>query len=88
MEDVLIAENKANKTIVTSYAISLNEFYDLLGLPPKKEYDELGWSISMMCEAYWQEWLEFDHEEAEMDDGTKYYILYMPLQPMPEYLEE
>ena len=87
MEAVKQAENDINKVMVTECGASLNEFYEMLGLSPKDEYSELGWSVPMMEDTYWHPWIEFDHRKVVMDDGLECYILAMPLEPFVDYLE-
>lgn len=40
------AENEINRRLLSEDRVSLNEFYDELGLPPVDMGDELGWSAS------------------------------------------
>lgn len=87
MENVMQAEYDINKIMVTDYGASLNEFYELLGLPTKDEYEELGWSTPMMEETYWHPWIEFNHRKVVMDDGLECHIIEMPFEPFIEYLE-
>lgn len=87
MKDVMQAEYEINRILTTGWGASLNEFYELLGLPGIVEYDELGWSVTMMEEMYWHAWIEFNHRKVVMDDGTECYVLEMPLAPFVDYLE-
>ena len=87
MKDVMQAEYEINKILTTGWGASLNEFYELLGLPGIVEYDEFGWSVTLMEEMYWHAWIEFNHRKVVMDDGTECYVLEMPLEPFVDYLE-
>lgn len=87
MEDVKQAEYDINRIMVTDCGASLNEFYELLGLPAKDEYEELGWSTPMMEETYWHPWIEFDHRKMLTGDGNECYIIEMPFEPFIEYLD-
>lgn len=40
------AENIINRDMRDEMYVSLNDFYDLIGLPPTKEGDNLGWNIN------------------------------------------
>ena len=92
-EAVMWAQYETNRALFTNYAVSLNEYYDFLGLEERPEYDLVGWSCGKMEETYWHPWIEFDHEEiiidgdSEYDEGLKCTIINMPLEPFMDYLE-
>ena len=87
------AQYEVNKLLSVNYAVGLNEYYDLLGLEEKPEYEMLGWSRGQMEEMYGHPWIEFEHEEiildgdSEYDEGLKCTIINMPLSPFVDYLE-
>lgn len=91
-EDVLRAEYMTNRALYVNGAVSLNEYYEFLGLDPKPEYEELGWSCGQIEEMYWHTWIEFDHSETILDedadgrDGLVATIINMPLPPYIDYL--
>ena len=92
-EHVMRAQYEVNRSLFVNYAVGLNEYYDLLGLEEKPEYEMLGWSCGQMEEMYWHPWIEFEHEEiildgdSEYDEGLKCTIINMPLSPFVDYLE-
>lgn len=92
-EHVMWAQYEVNRSLSVNYAVGLNEYYDLLGLEEKPEYEMLGWSCGQMEEMYWHPWIEFEHEEiildgdSEYDEGLKCTIINMPLSPFADYLE-
>lgn len=92
-EAVLWAEYETNRSMFVNYAVGLNEFYELVGLEPLPEYESLGWSCGQIEEAYWHPWIEFNHEEtiidgdSEYNEGMKCTIIYMPFDPLIDYLE-
>ena len=92
-EAVIWAEYETNRAMFVNYAVGLNEFYNLLGLEELPEYESLGWSCGQIEEMYWHPWIEFDHEEAIIDEdsddngGMKCTIIYMPFDPFIDYLE-
>ena len=66
---VLQAENEVNRQMITYGFVSLNDFYDFLGLEPYDGGDTIGWSV---CEGY--QWLDFyNHKEIieEPSDGSE-----------------
>ena len=92
-EHVLWAEYETNRALFVNYAVGLNEFYDLVGLDPLPEYENIGWSCGRMEETYWHPWIEFDHEDTTVDDadeghaGLECTIINLPLSPFMDYLE-
>ena len=92
-EAVIWAQYETNRSLYVNYAVGLNEYYDLLGLEEKPEYEMLGWSCGQMEEMYRHPWIEFDQEEvildgdSEYEEGLKCTIIHMPLEPFAEYLE-
>lgn len=91
-ERVLQAEYETNRALYVNGAVSLNEYYEFLGLDPKPEYEDLGWSCGQIEEMYWHNWIEFDHEETVLDEdhngdaGLVCTIIHMPLPPYIDYL--
>lgn len=92
-EHVMRAQYEVNRSLFVNYAVGLNEYYDLLGLKEKPEYEMLGWSCGQMEKMYGHPWIEFEHEEitldgdSEYDEGLKCTIINMPLSPFVDYLE-
>lgn len=92
-EHVMRAQYEVNRSLFVNYTVGLNEYYDLLGLEEKPEYEMLGWSCGQMEEMYGHPWIEFEHEEiildgdSEYDEGLKCTIINMPLSPFVDYLE-
>ena len=92
-EAVMWAQYEVNRSLFVNYAVGLNEYYNLLGIEEKPEYEMLGWSCGQMKETYRHPWIEFDHEEivldgdSEYEEGLKCTIISMPLVPFVDYLE-
>lgn len=91
-EKVLRAEYETNRALYVNGAVSLDEFYDFLGIDPGMSCDDLGWSCGQIEEMYWHNWIEFDHEETILDEdsdgnaGLVCTIIHMPLPPYIDYL--
>ena len=85
IEDVQRAEYRLNRTLVMRDYVYLNEFYEMLGIPPLESGYELGWSKGACLSHYWQEWLDFNHEKVVMDDGLECYIITMQEEPIPNF---
>ena len=90
---VMMALYEANRRMVVNYSVSLNELYGLLGLETKPEYDNLGWSDTMLSEMYWSQWIDFGLEETVIEEETEYSegvectILYMHMDPVVDYVD-
>lgn len=85
-ETILRAEYEINKLISINGGASLNEYYELVGLP-KVDYGEyLGWSAAQMYETYWDNWVHFHHTKVALDDGLECWIIDYT-EPFADYLE-
>ena len=91
-ETVIQAQYETNRALIVNNSVSLNEYYKILGLERKAEYESLGWSCSQIEEMYGHPWIEFDHEETTIDEesdyseGLKCTIIYFPIEPVMDYL--
>lgn len=90
-EAVLRAQYEINRSMFVNYAVGLNEYYELLGLETRPEYETLGWACGQIEEMYWHPWIEFDNEEtiidgdSEHNEGMKCTIVHMPFEPFIDY---
>ena len=90
-EKVLRAEYEVNRSLYVNYSVGVNEFYELLGIEPLAEFENIGWSYGQIEEMYWHNWIEFDHEETILDEdsegneGLVCTIINMPLPPYIDY---
>lgn len=62
---VLQAEYHINRNLTLRGDVSLNEFYDFLGIPKIDGGDQIGWFIDD-DEIYW---IDFNHPQMQVDDG-------------------
>lgn len=85
-EDILYAEYEINKLLNTNGVVSLNDYYNLVGLGPVDYGEYLGWSSAQMYEHFWDDWLYFHHTKVEMDDGLECYIIDYT-EPFANYLD-
>lgn len=83
--DVLKAEYEINKKLTNWGGAYLNDFYNLVGLPPTDYGDHLGWSAAGLYEMYWDQWLDFHHEKFVLDDGLEGYIITFSQEPIPGF---
>lgn len=75
---VIEAEYHTNRNLVLGAEVSLNDFYDFLGID-KISGGDLLWSI---CDDYL--WIDFDNQLETLEDGREVYKIYFPFEPEPE----
>lgn len=85
MLEVKDAEYLLNKKFALNGEVSLNDFYELLGLEKTKEGEILGWSSSALSEFTPYVWIDFEHDLVETQDGMKAYEIVFPISPVPDY---
>lgn len=85
MVEVLDAEYHLNREFITEGRVCLNDFYDLLGLPKTRLGATVGWSIDSAVAFFGYQWIDFEHELVEMEDGLECYILHMEFAPSPDF---
>lgn len=84
ISQVLQAEYHLNRNFAIGGGfITLNQFYEFLGISKVKGGDEVGWMVS--DELYW---VDFDHQKTMVDDGlngeVECYIIDAPFPPVSE----
>ena len=79
---VIEAEYHTNRNLILGAEVSLNDFYDFLGID-KISGGDLLWSI---CDEYF--WIDFDNQLETLEDGREVYKIYFLFEPEPkEYWE-
>lgn len=88
ISSVLQAEYHINRNFCLGGCVTLNDFYDFLGIEKSTEGDNLAWS-SYDCDYYW---IDFDHiKGVREEDGLECYIIDMAFEPEiieDDYLED
>lgn len=86
-ECILEAQIFANKTLNDFGYLSLNEFYDFLGIEGVDGGDEIGWSITELFDCCWTSWLEINEYGAVDDEelGGKCTLIHYP-EPSTDWL--
>lgn len=74
-ETMVRAEHDINKILNEHGAASLNEYYDLLGIPTVDYGEHIGWSSAQMHEMCRNSWLHFAKTKVIMDDGLECVIV-------------
>lgn len=85
MADVLRAEYAINKQIAEWGSAYLNDFYEMLDIPTTDYGDHMGWSACGLYEMYWNQWLDFGHDKAILDDGLECTIIIFYQEPIPGF---
>lgn len=84
IERVMNAEYHINRNLVLRGYVTLNEFYEFLGLAPTEYGNTVGWSID--DDMYW---IDFNHRKSLLDDDTlEVYIIETPFGPTVEALQD
>ena len=79
------AEYYLNRDLAMRGYVSANEYYDYLGLEPIEGGEELGWSIEMCMDMYWQNWIDFNHRKVTMDDGLECIMITFWQEPIVDF---
>lgn len=79
---VIQAEYFINRDYTLGCCISLNQFYEYLGLEPIPGGDDIGWSCTDGIY-----WLDFNHHKTILDDGLEVHVIDMVWSPSTEYNE-
>lgn len=81
VDRVLKAEMEVNRQFILGRQVTLNYFFDLLGLDPVEGGDNVGWSTDIGAEFYGYSWIDFEHYDATEEDGLEVTIISTPFQP-------
>lgn len=87
LSEVQDAEYNFNRNYALRGYAELNEFYEFLELPVTQLGSEIGWSDGAGAAFYGYSWIDFNLEQAYMEDGTEYQIIRMPFSPTADYLD-
>lgn len=82
---VKTAEYELNRKLMLDDCVYLNEWYYLLDLEPLEHGLDFGWSTCENSDAYWQTWIDFQHEKVVMDDGLECIIVSFNQEPYPDF---
>lgn len=77
IEGVNRAVNQLNHELNTTFSASLTDFYYMIGLPPTKLSDEVGWNADKL--------LTVDHSATISPDGRPCIVMNFRTQPLPRY---
>lgn len=86
MTSVLNAQYHINRNLCLRGNVSVNEFYEFLGIDKIDCGDEIGWSLEELIEGGLM-WLDFNNSNVEMDDGMKCCFVSALIDPDILYYE-
>lgn len=80
---VLNAEYHINRNLQLRGEVSINEFYEFVGIPSVENGDNIGWNMDYMLTAIGSTWLDFDNDHTKLDDGMECCIVSPFIEPLP-----
>ncbi len=76
---VLQAEYHLNRNyFLNACSLTLNDFYELLGIEPTDFGENVGWFLDDYSELYW---IDFDHYKTVQDGGLEVHVIEMVTMP-------
>ena len=81
-EDIQKAEYELNRTLSIDDEVSLNDWYEYIGLDSLDHGRDFGWSTGINYEQYWQSWIDFNHTKTVLDDGLECTIISFNQEPV------
>lgn len=89
MEVVINAEYHLNRNLALRGYVTLNEFYEFLGLSTTDFGDALGWSQWKLATDHESPWIDFDHRLTPVsDDGLQCYYIEAIFPPTADYEDD
>lgn len=80
---VLNAQYHLNRNLALRGYVSLNEFYEFLGLSPIDGGDDIGWNMDYLMIYCGAVWLDFENKHAKLEDGMECCIISPFFEPLP-----
>lgn len=77
LSKVIQAEYHLNRNYMLWGEITVNEFYDFLGIKGIKDGDGIGWVVN--DDFYY--WVDFNHRLNVLDDGMEVFMIEMIIEP-------
>lgn len=80
MDEVKDAEYRLNQKFAMEGEVTINDFYEFLGLTPILTGDFIGWKQEDSFDDYNYQWIEFEHI-PKINGETEYYLINIPWAP-------
>lgn len=84
--DLQNAVYNLNRKYALQGDISINAFYELIGLPPTEYGEVLGWCSCKDWEFYGYSWIDIRWEPMEMPDNLECYAIRFDISPEEGYM--
>lgn len=81
LASVINAQYHLNRNLMLRGEVSINEFYEFLGIDKIDGGDDIGWNICELYEGGYQ-WLDFENEFVELEGGMECYQLFTAFDPI------
>lgn len=81
LEQVIAAEYDINRSLTNHGFVTVNEFYDYLGIVHIDRGDDIGWDIGELADYCGIPWLDFENVEHIEEDGGKWYSIHPVFDP-------
>lgn len=85
-EDVKKAEKLFNEHLSKNGYGTLNELYELIGIPPVKYGYDIGWSTYLNDQLYGHSGIELSIELAELDDSLDCWVINIECEPTTSFI--
>lgn len=79
------AAYQLNRDLSLQEYVTLNTYYEYLGMDPIDGGDELGWTRYGNFEMYWQDWVDLMYSTITMDDGTTFRTIAFAQEPYVDF---
>lgn len=86
MPAVLNAQYHLNRNFALRGYVTLNEYYEFLGIEKIDGGDELGWGFNLIEDGIM--WIDFGNHHITMDDGLECCIIDMMFDPTLNYMND
>lgn len=87
LANVRQAEYETNRDLTLADCVSVNHFYEYLGVPLIENGYDYGWSSEACFEFYGYSWVEFKNTKTVLDDGLECYVISMGHEPVYKYYD-
>lgn len=85
MADVYKAEYQLNQMLIKYGFVSLGEFYEFLGVEATPATYQVGWTVEGGGAFYGYSWIDFEHDECEVDENLKCTVISFEHDPEPGF---
>lgn len=79
---VVNAQYHLNRNLILRGYVTINEFYEFLGIDLIKNGDDVGWNMDYLMIGGLL-WLDFENEHTRLEDGMECCIISPFMEPMP-----